>query len=185
MNKITIGNDIFEVFLSEKEILEKVKELGTQLTLDYKDKIPVFIGILNGSFMFFSDLLKEFEGDCEVDFLKLSSYHEAKVSSGKVDLLKDINATLTGREVIIVEDIVDSGLSVEFILKHLKRHEPKSVKIVSLLVKPRSIKYNISIDYSGFNIPNNFVIGYGLDLAQKFRNLKSVYKHIGTVEEDK
>nr|MBP7543787.1 hypoxanthine phosphoribosyltransferase [Ignavibacteriaceae bacterium] len=99
----------------------------------------------------------------------------AKVSSGKVDLLKDINADLNQRDIIIVEDIIDSGLSAEFIMAHLEKHSPASVRIASLLLKPKSVKYNISVDYVGFKIPNSFVIGYGLDLVQKYRNLRAVY----------
>jgi hypoxanthine phosphoribosyltransferase len=175
MNKIVVNNETFEVYLSEEVIQRRVSELGAQITKDYQGKVPIFIGILNGAFMFMADLLKSFHGECEVDFLKLSSYHEAKVSSGKVDLLKDINADLNQRDIIIVEDIIDSGLSAEFIMAHLQKSNPASVKIASLLLKPKSVKYNITVDYVGFKIPNNFVIGYGLDLVQKYRNLNAVY----------
>lgn len=178
MDRITINGETFEVYLTEEVIQKRVSELGAQISEDYKGKVPIFICILNGAFMFMSDLLKNFCGECEVDFLKLSSYHEAKVSSGKVDLLKDINADLNQRDIIIVEDIIDSGLSAEFIISHLNKHNPASVKIASLLLKPKSVKYNITVDYVGFNIPNNFVIGYGLDLVQKYRNLRAVYSMV-------
>ncbi len=178
MDRITINGETFEVYLTEEVIQKRVSELGAQISEDYKGKVPIFICILNGAFMFMSDLLKNFCGECEVDFLKLSSYHEAKVSSGKVDLLKDINADLNQRDIIIVEDIIDSGLSAEFIISHLNKHNPASVKIASLLLKPKSVKYNITVDYIGFNIPNNFVIGYGLDLVQKYRNLRAVYSMV-------
>lgn len=178
MDRITINGETFEVYLTEEVIQKRVSELGAQISEDYKAKVPIFICILNGAFMFMSDLLKNFCGECEVDFLKLSSYHEAKVSSGKVDLLKDINADLNQRDIIIVEDIIDSGLSAEFIISHLNKHNPASVKIASLLLKPKSVKYNITVDYIGFNIPNNFVIGYGLDLVQKYRNLRAVYSMV-------
>lgn len=178
MDRITINGETFKVYLTEEVIQKRVSELGAQISEDYKGKVPIFICILNGAFMFMSDLLKNFCGECEVDFLKLSSYHEAKVSSGKVDLLKDINADLNQRDIIIVEDIIDSGLSAEFIISHLNKHNPASVKIASLLLKPKSVKYNITVDYIGFNIPNNFVIGYGLDLVQKYRNLRAVYSMV-------
>ncbi|MBP7543642.1 MAG: hypoxanthine phosphoribosyltransferase, partial [Ignavibacteriaceae bacterium] len=124
MNNITVNGETFEIFLSEEVIQKRIAELGAQISEDYKGKVPIFIGILNGAFMFLADLLKNFCGECEVDFLKLSSYHEAKVSSGKVDLLKDINADLNQRDIIIVEDIIDSGLSAEFIMAHLEKHSP-------------------------------------------------------------
>ncbi len=178
MDRITINGETFEVYLTEEVIQKRVSELGAQISEDYKGKVPIFICILNGAFMFMADLLKNFCGECEVDFLKLSSYHEAKVSSGKVDLLKDINADLNQRDIIIVEDIIDSGLSAEFIISHLNKHNPASVKIASLLLKPKSVKYNITVDYVGFKIPNNFVIGYGLDLVQKYRNLRAVYSMV-------
>ncbi len=181
MDRITINGETFEIYLTEEVIQKRIAELGAQISEDYKGKVPIFIGILNGAFMFLADLLKNFCGECEVDFLKLSSYHEAKVSSGKVDLLKDINADLNQRDIIIVEDIIDSGLSAEFIISHLAKHNPASVKIASLLLKPKSVKYNIDVEYVGFKIPNNFVIGYGLDLSQKYRNLRAVYS---MVEED-
>ncbi len=178
MDRITINGETFEIYLTEEVIQKRISELGAQISEDYKGKVPIFIGILNGAFMFLADLLKNFCGECEVDFLKLSSYHEAKVSSGKVDLLKDINADLNQRDIIIVEDIIDSGLSAEFIISHLAKHNPASVKIASLLLKPKSVKYNIDVEYVGFKIPNNFVIGYGLDLTQKYRNLRAVYSMV-------
>jgi len=178
MDRITINGETFEIYLTEEVIQKRISELGAQISEDYKGKVPIFIGILNGAFMFLADLLKNFCGECEVDFLKLSSYHEAKVSSGKVDLLKDINADLNQRDIIIVEDIIDSGLSAEFIISHLAKHNPASLKIASLLLKPKSVKYNIDVEYVGFKIPNNFVIGYGLDLTQKYRNLRAVYSMV-------
>lgn len=119
--------------------------------------------------------MKNLSIDCEIDFFKLSSYGDAKISSGKVKLLKEINCEVNNRHIIIVEDIVDSGLSVKYIEELLKEHNPASMRVVSLLMKPKSLKYDIKIDYIGFNIPSKFVIGYGLDYEQKYRNLKSIY----------
>jgi len=122
-----------------------------------------------------SDLVKNYPGDCEIDFMKLSSYGEEKISSGQVRLLKELNCKIEDRHLIIVEDIVDTGLSIQFMENFMKLQKPASVKVVTLLLKPDSLKYNVKIDYIGFEIPSKFVIGYGLDYAQKYRNLKSIY----------
>lgn len=175
MDKITIGNDVFIPYLTEDEIQKRVKELGLALTEEYKNEVPVFIGILNGSFLFMSDLIKNYTGDCEIDFLKLSSYGDEKISSGRVKMLKELNCEVNGRHLVIVEDIVDSGLSINFMEELISEHSPASMKVVSLLVKPDSLKYDVKIDYIGFQIPSKFVIGYGLDYAQKYRNLRSIY----------
>ena len=174
-DKLLIENEIFVPLLSENRIQKRIRELGEEISRDYKGKIPVFIGVLNGAFLFLSDLVKNVNIDCEIDFFKLSSYGDAKISSGKVTLVKELNCDVNGRDIIIVEDIVDSGLSIKFIEEHIARHTPSSMKVVSLLVKPKSLKYNVKIDYIGFNIPSRFVIGYGLDYAQKYRNLRSIY----------
>ena len=166
--EIIVGDEKFVLFLSEEEIQKKVKELAAQITKDYSEKFPVFIGILNGSFIFMSDLIKH-------DFLRLSSYGDAKISSGKVRMVKDLNCDVNGRDIIIVEDIVDTGLSLQYMRRLMENYKPASVKIISLLLKPKSLKYDVKIDYIGFEIPNRFVIGYGLDYAQKYRNLRSIY----------
>jgi len=174
-DSITIGKDVFVPYLTEAQIQKRIKEIAGQLNNDYAGKIPVFIGVLNGSFIFLSDLIRNINIECEVDFFKLSSYGDEKISSGKVTMLKELNCEVTGRDLIIVEDIVDSGLSIKFIEELIGTHTPSSMKVVSLLVKPKSLKYDVKIDYIGFNIPSDFVVGYGLDYAQKFRNLKSIY----------
>ncbi len=173
--EIWVGNEKFTTLLSEEKIQTRVKELAEKITEDYLGKFPILIGILNGSFIFLSDLVKNIRIHCEIDFFKLSSYGDEKISSGNVKLLKELNADITERHIIVVEDIVDSGLSIKFIKEILENHNPASVKIVSLLVKPESLKYKAKIDYIGFEIPNEFVIGYGLDYAQKYRNLNSIY----------
>lgn len=173
---VTINGDRFELYLSEEQILRRVHELAGEINRDYANHTPIFIGILNGSFIFFSDLIREITVDCEVDFLKLSSYGDAKISSGRVTLLKDLNCQVEGRDIVIVEDIVDSGLSIEFIKKLVLRENPKSFKVVTLLLKKDVAKLSVPIDYVGFEIPPEFVIGYGLDYAQKVRNLRSIYR---------
>ena len=172
---IMIGDEQFVPFLAEDEIQKRVKELAEQISEDYKGKVPVFIGVLNGSFLFMSDLIRYMNIDCEIDFFKLSSYGDAKISSGRVKLLKELNCDVNGRDIIIVEDIVDSGLSINYIEDLFSEKKPNSMKVVSLLVKPGSLKYDVKIDYIGFNIPDKFVVGYGLDYAQKYRNLRSIY----------
>lgn len=174
-DEIVVGKDVFTEYLSEKTIQSRIKELADTISKDYKDKIPVFIGVLNGSFIFMSDLVKNVGIDCEIDFFKLSSYGDEKISSGKVTLLKELNCEVNGRDLIIVEDIVDSGLSIKFIEELISHHHPTSMRVVSLLVKPNSLRYEVKIDYIGFEIPSKFVIGFGLDYAQKYRNLRSIY----------
>ncbi|MBK8943823.1 MAG: hypoxanthine phosphoribosyltransferase [Ignavibacteriae bacterium] len=173
--EIWVGTEKFVTLISEEKILNRVKELGEQISKEYQGKLPILIGVLNGSFIFLSDLVKKINIHVEIDFFKLSSYGDAKISTGDVKLIKELNADINERHIIIVEDIVDTGLSIQFIKDILKNHKPASVKIASLLVKPESLKYKAKIDYIGFEIPNKFVIGYGLDYAQKFRNLNSIY----------
>lgn len=175
-NTLTVNGDTFELMLSERKIKNRIKELAAEINKDYAGKTPVFIGILNGSFIFFADLIREITIECEVDFLKLSSYGDAKISSGNVRLLKDLNCQVTGRDIIIVEDIVDSGLSMQYIRDLTLRQNPTSFRVVTLLYKPASVKSDIQLDYVGFTIKPEFVIGYGLDYAQRERNLRSIYK---------
>ena len=174
-DEIWVGTEKFVPYLTEEEIQKRVAELGKELSEEYKSKLPIFIGVLNGSFMFMSDLLKNISINCEMDFFKLSSYGDTKISSGKVKLVKDLNADIADRHLIIVEDIVDSGLSIKYIEELIAEHKPASMKVASLLYKPDSLKYDVKIDYIGFEIPSKFVIGYGLDYAQKYRNLPSIY----------
>ena len=174
-DRITIGNDEFVPLLSEEQIQNRIKELAAQISSEYKSSLPVFIGVLNGSFLFMSDLIRYLNINCEIDFFKLSSYGDAKISSGNVTLLKELNCEVNDRDIIIVEDIVDTGLSIKYIEELFAEKSPSSMKVVSLLVKPGSLKYNVKIDYIGFKIPDKFVIGYGLDFAQKYRNLRGIY----------
>jgi hypoxanthine phosphoribosyltransferase len=174
-NEIIIGDEKFVPYITEEQIQKRVKELGEQISNDYRGKLPIFIGVLNGSFIFLSDLIKNVNIHCEIDFFKLSSYGDAKISSGNVRMLKELNADISERHIIIVEDIVDTGLSLNYINQILGKFNPASIKYASLLVKPESLKFELKIDYIGFEILNKFVIGYGLDYAQKYRNLRSIY----------
>ena len=173
---VRVNGDRFVVMISERRIKIRVGQLARQISKDYKGSVPVFIGILNGSFIFFSDLIREVTIECEMDFLKLSSYGDAKISSGNVRMLKDLNCQVEGRDIIIVEDVVDSGLSMEYIRALIMKKNPRTFRVVTLLYKKEAVKSPIHLDYVGFTIPRDFVIGYGLDYAQRMRNLKSIYK---------
>ncbi|HDL19158.1 MAG TPA: hypoxanthine phosphoribosyltransferase [Bacteroidetes bacterium] len=165
----------YRLLLSEEKIRKRIKELAAEISDDYRGRRPVFIGVLNGSFLFIADLVRELSIDCEVDFFKISSYGDAMVSSGKVKLKKDIDCHLEGKDVIVVEDIVDSGLSVCYLDEKIKAMQPNSLRFASLLIKWANAKPNRKIDYVGFSIPKEFVVGYGLDREQILRNLKSIY----------
>jgi hypoxanthine phosphoribosyltransferase len=175
LEKIKIGRDEFVPLFSEEQVQNRIKELASQISADYKSTVPIFIGVLNGSFLFMSDLIRFVTIDCEIDFFKLSSYGDEKISSGKVELIKELNCDVNGRDIIIVEDIVDTGLSIKYIEELFEEKKPETMRVVSLLVKPGSLKYEVKIDYIGFNIPDKFVIGYGMDYAQKYRNLRGIY----------
>lgn len=165
----------YPILLSAEQIQQKVRELGEQISRDYKGMCPVFIGVLNGCYIFIADLMRHITIDSEVDFVKISSYGDAMETSGVVKVRKEIDCHIEGRDVLVVEDIIDSGLSVTYLEKKLGELKPKSLKFVSLLVKEGSAKVNYRCEYVGFRIPNRFVVGYGLDYAQKFRNLPAVY----------
>lgn len=164
-----------QIFIKHSEIKKRIKVLAGRINNDYKDKIPIFIGILNGSFIFMSDLIREIKINCEIDFFKLSSYGDSKISSGDVKMLKELNCNVKGRDVIIVEDIIDSGLSMTYIRNLIMRQKPSSFRVATLLYKKDVSKLKFKIDYIGFEIENKFVVGYGLDFAQKYRNLNGVY----------
>jgi hypoxanthine phosphoribosyltransferase len=171
-----INGEKFELFLDEEEIRKRVKELALSINSDYSGKAPVFIGVLNGSFIFLADLIREIDLDCELDFIKISSYGNAKNSSGKVGVLKELNCSLKGRDVIVVEDIIDSGMTLDFIRKTIEKEKPKSLKTVTLLLKKGTSSVDLHADYVGFEIPPDFVVGYGLDYGQKVRNLKGIFR---------
>jgi hypoxanthine phosphoribosyltransferase len=162
--------------ISKKKIESMVKKLGKAIAKDYVDKKPVYIGILKGSFIFMADLVRAANIDCEIDFMSVSSYGSSRKGSGIVRLLKDININIRGRHVIIVEDIIDSGLTANYIKKYLELRQPKSIEFVSLLNKIEARKVDIGIKYSGFELPNTFVVGYGLDYGERFRQLPYIAK---------
>lgn len=172
---VEIKGDHFIPFIDAARIQERIREIAADVNREMQGQTPIFICVLNGAFMFFADLVRQITIDCEVDFLKLSSYGEKKISSGNVQLVKDLNCEVEGRNIVIVEDIVDTGYSIDFMKKLIAKKNPASLKIVTLLHKPSSTKIRHTLDYVGFEIPTKFVVGYGLDYAQKARNLPAIY----------
>ena len=168
-------NDIKEVLLSEEQIQSKVKELTAQLMEDYADKNPLFVGVLKGVVMFYSDVVRNFEAPCELDFMWISSYKGTN-STGGMTVRQDVTRDIKGRHVVILEDIYDTGNSLTFTYNHLLSKEPASLEICTLLDKPERRRAGITIqpDYTGFVIPNEFVVGYGLDFNEHYRNLPFV-----------
>lgn len=165
----------FEVYLSEEELKNKVGDLAGQLNEDYADKNPLFIAILNGSFIFAADLLKEVSIECTISFIKLSSYEDME-SSGKVHTLLGLNENVFGRHVVIIEDIIDTGNTMKSVLDEFRERGVSSVEVVSLLMKPEALQTPLEIKYVGFDIPNAFVVGYGLDYDGYGRNTKALYQ---------
>jgi hypoxanthine phosphoribosyltransferase len=177
---IKIKDLTFEPYINEKMIAARVIELANKVTSDFYQKEPLFLSVLNGSFMFLSDFMKSFMAPCEISFIKLESYEGTK-STGKMNELLGLKDNLEGKHIIIVEDIIDTGNTVSYILEKVKDKKPASIKILTLLFKPDSLKHNITIDYVGFEIENKFVVGYGLDYNEHGRNLDQIYVHKSTV----
>lgn len=174
INKTSMKDDVAYELISEEKLKERVKELAKTLTEEYRGKNPIFVCVLKGAVQFFSDLTRSFGDYCELDFLAISSYGNARKTSGIVRINKDLDMSITGRHVIIVEDIMDSGLTLNHLTSVLRAREPASLKIIALLDKPERRECAITPDYVGFVIPNEFVVGYGLDFAGAYRNLPFV-----------
>lgn len=172
---VNVNGEKFRVYLTHEEIQQRIRQLGEKVSRDFKDKKPIFIGVLNGAYIFLADLMRYVTIPCEVDFLKLSSYGDEKVSSGQVQQLKEIDANLKDRHVILVEDIVDTGLSMKYLMDKLGQLNPKSLSVITMLHKSDTTRHDVQIDYVGFKIPDLFVLGYGLDYAQEGRNLAQIY----------
>lgn len=156
--------------ITEKEISKKIKELGAEITKKYKGKELVVVGVLKGSYLFFADLIREIDLDIETDFCALSSYH-GTASSGEVKITLDMQRSIKDKHVLIVEDIVDTGLTMSFLRQHCQSRQPKSIAVASLLFKPEAVKVETKLDYVGFKIPNDFVVGFGLDYQGQYRHL--------------
>lgn len=163
--------DIDRILFSEEQLQAKIAELGRQLTEDYRDKDPIFVGVLKGCFVFMADLLRSTDIYCTMDFMAVSSYGDGVTSTGAVKINKDLSRDIAGRHVIIVEDILDSGITLSYLKNYLSVRKPASISIVTLLDKPSRRRADIKADYVGFEVEDAFVVGYGLDYAEEYRNL--------------
>ena len=163
-----------EILVTEKEIRSKVSELAGRISGDYEGKDPLLVCVLKGAVFFMADLAREITVPCELDFMAVSSYGSSTDSSGVVRILKDLDANIEGRHVVIVEDIVDSGLTLSYLRKNLNARNPASVEVCSLLTKPSRRKVDIACKYTGFEVPDKFVVGYGLDYQEKYRTLRFI-----------
>lgn len=163
--------DVLRVLLSEEEIREKVRELGGKITADYKNSNLMLVTVLKGAVVFLADLMRQIDVPAEIDFMVVSSYGSGVKSSGVVKIVKDLDVPLAGKDILIVEDILDSGLTLSYIKELLESRGPRSIRIATLLDKPSRRKVDLQADYIGFSVPDEFVIGYGLDYDEKYRNL--------------
>lgn len=166
--------DIERVYFTEEEIQIRVKELGKQISNDYRGKDPIFISVLKGSFVFMADLMRSVSIYCDIDFMAVSSYGSGTTSSGAVKITKDLSYDIAGRDIIIIEDILDSGITLSYLKKYMEMRNPASISICTLLDKPARRKADIMPDYSGFLCPDEFIVGYGLDYNEKYRNLSYI-----------
>ncbi|HEY4711302.1 MAG TPA: hypoxanthine phosphoribosyltransferase [Dehalococcoidia bacterium] len=164
-----------KILINRDKIAEAVARLAGEIKRDYQGKQPLLIGILKGSFVFMADLIRRLDLPLEVEFIKLSSYGSARESSGKVRVVQGLQTRITGRDVLVVEDIVDTGITISFLLDYLRKKKPASLKLCALTDKPSRRRVPVSIDYLGFTVPDKFIVGYGIDCDEKFRNLPHIY----------
>lgn len=164
-------NDVESVLLSEEKLAKRIAEIGAEITADYAGKEILMIGVLRGAVIFMADLARSIKVPVAIDFMAVSSYGLGTTSSGVVRILKDLDENVEGKHILVVEDIIDSGLTLNYLLDNLKSRKPASIKLCTLLNKPERRKVDVKIDYNGFDVPDYFVVGYGLDYAEKYRNL--------------
>jgi hypoxanthine phosphoribosyltransferase len=174
MELADVSADITEILLTEQQIHDKIAELARRIEQDYAGERPLLVGVLKGAVMVMADVARELKMHVDIDFMAVSSYGASTESSGVVKILKDLDADLDGRHVIIVEDIIDSGLTLAWLRANLESRSPASLEILALLRKPDAAKVEVDVKYFGFDIPNAFVVGYGLDYAERYRNLRGV-----------
>ncbi len=174
MELADVAADLSDVLISEKEIADKIAELCRRVEVDYAGERVLLVGVLKGAVMVMADVARELKMHVDMDWMAVSSYGAGTTSSGVVRILKDLDADLTGRHVVIVEDIIDSGLTLSWLISNLKSRGPASIEILALLRKPEAAKVQVDVKYAGFDIPNAFVVGYGLDYAERYRNLKGI-----------
>ncbi|MCR4258011.1 hypoxanthine phosphoribosyltransferase [Streptococcus uberis] len=175
-----LEQDIKKVLYSEEEIISKTKELGKQLTKDYQGKNPLMVGVLKGSVPFMSELMKHIDTHVEIDFMVVSSYHGGMTSSGEVKILKDVDTNVEGRDIIFIEDIIDTGRTLKYLRDMFKYRKANSVKIATLFDKPEGREVDIDADYVCYDVPNEFIVGFGLDYAENYRNLP----YVGVLKEE-
>jgi hypoxanthine phosphoribosyltransferase len=175
MEQVTIKDKTFAINIPEAKIQSRIKELGRQISKDMQDKSPVFLCVLNGAFLFAADVFRHIELDCEISFLRVSSYSGTQ-STGIIKNLVGVSDDLRGRNVVILEDIVDTGDTITYLIEELKKHQIGELRIATLLFKPNALRQNVKLDYVGFEVPNDFLVGYGLDYDGFGRNLKDIYK---------
>ena len=164
-----------KTLLSRDEIAEAVNRLACEIQMDYQGKQPLLLGVLKGSFVFMADLIRRLDLPLELEFIKVSSYGSARESAGKVRMVQGLGTPIKGRDVLVIEDIVDTGITTAFLLNYLKKKNPASLKLCTLTHKPSRCRVAVPIDYLGFTVPNKFIVGYGIDCDEKFRNLPDIY----------
>jgi hypoxanthine phosphoribosyltransferase len=171
---LALEHAVSEVLIDEDRLRARVAELGEEISTDYAGREPLLIGVLKGAVFFMADLMRHLTVACEVDFMAISSYGDSTDSSGVVRILKDLDINIDGRDVLVVEDIIDSGLTLSYLIRNLEAREPASLEVCALMTKPERREIDVPVRYVGFEIPNRFVIGYGLDFAERYRNLPYV-----------
>ena len=174
MTQTELERGVGEVLIDESSLRTRVIELGAEISMDYTGRDLLLVGVLKGAVFFMADLMRELTVPCEIDFMAISSYGAATDSSGVVRILKDLDINVAGRDVLVVEDIIDSGLTLSYLMRNLRARKPASLEICALLTKPERREIDVPVRYVGFEIPNRFVIGYGLDFAERYRNLPYV-----------
>jgi hypoxanthine phosphoribosyltransferase len=172
--EVELERGVAEVLIDEATLRARIVELGVEISSDYAGRDLLLVGVLKGAVFFMADLMRELTVPCEIDFMAISSYGAATDSSGVVRILKDLDINVAGRDVLVVEDIIDSGLTLSYLMRNLRARKPASLEIVALMTKPERREIDVPVRYVGFEIPNRFVIGYGLDFAERYRNLPYV-----------
>ncbi len=171
---LKINPAISQILFTEDQIKNRIEEIASQINGDYKNKFPIFVGVLKGVFIFMADLLRKIEIDCDVDFLAISNYSNDARNRGVVRLVKDLDLSIEGRHVIFIEDVIDTGLTINYLLRNLRERNPASLKICTLFNRPSRRLIDLSIQYKGFDLEDKFIVGYGLDYQERFRNLPYV-----------
>ncbi len=171
---VCMKNDMLETLISKEELQATVARLGKEITRDYRGKTPLLVAVLKGAFIFMADLVRAVDIPCTLDFMAVSSYGTGTVSSGQVKIIKDLDTNIEGKDVIIVEDILDSGVTLSYLMKLLQARKPNSIRLCTLFDKPARHKVDITPDYKGLEVPNEFIVGYGLDFAEVYRNYPEI-----------